>query len=79
MLNTLTNYFKNDVYSILISSNKIYINNYHKIVNININEVLIDVKDKRINIFGEHFVLKKLDKLELLITGNVTRIEINER
>lgn len=79
MLNTLTNYFKNDVYSILISSNKIYINNYHKIVNININEVLIDVKDKRINIFGEHFVLKKLDKLELLITGHVTRIEINER
>ena len=79
MLNTLTNYFKNDVYSLLISSNKIYINNYHKIVNININEVLIDVKDKRINIFGEHFVLKKLDKLELLITGNVTRIEINER
>ncbi len=79
MLNTLTNYFKNDVYSLLISSNKIYINNYHKIVNINVNEVSIDVKDKRINIFGEHFILKKLDKLELLITGNVTRIEINER
>ena len=79
MLNTFTNYFKNENYSILIANNKLYINNYNKIINIKSNEIIIDVKDKRLFIFGKDFILKKMDKLELYITGSVTRVEINER
>ena len=79
MLNTFTNYFKNENYSLLIASNKLYINNYNKIINIKSNEIIIDVKDERLFIFGKDFILKKMDKLELYITGSVTRVEINER
>ena len=79
MLNTFANYFKNENYSLLIASNKLYINNYNKIINIKSNEIIIDVKHKRLFIFGKDFILKKMDKLELYITGSVTRVEINER
>lgn len=79
MLNTFTNYFKNENYSLLITNNKLYINNYNKIINIKSNEIIIDVKDKRLFIFGKGFILKKMDKIELYITGSITRVEINER
>ena len=79
MLNTFTNYFKNENYSLLITNNKLYINNYNKIINIKSNEIIIDVKDKRLFIFGKDFILKKMDKIELYITGSITRVEINER
>ena len=79
MLNTFTNYFKNENYSLLITNNKLYINNYNKIINIKSNEIIIDVKDKRLFIFGKDFTLKKMDKIELYITGSITRVEINER
>ena len=79
MLNTFTNYFKNENYSLLIASNKLYINNYNKIINIKSNEIIIDVKDKRLFIFGKDFILKKMYKIELYITGSITRVEINER
>ena len=79
MLNTLTNYFKNENYSILLSNNKLYINNYNKIINIKTNEIIIDVNNKRIYIFGKDFILKKMDKIELYITGEITKVEIKER
>lgn len=79
MLNTLTNYFKNEKYALLLSNGKLYINNYNKIINITNTEIIIDVKDKRIFIFGKDFLLKKMDKLELYITGSIDKVEINDR
>ena len=79
MLNTLTNYFKNEKYALLLSNGKLYINNYNKIINITNTEIIIDVKDKRIFIFGKYFLLKKMDKLELYIIGSIDKVEINDR
>lgn len=79
MLNTLTNYFKCDTYSLIVSNNKLYINNYIKIISVKSDEVIIDVKDKRIFILGRDFILKKMDKLELFIVGIIHKVEINER
>lgn len=79
MLNTLTNYFKNEKYALLLSNGKLHINNYNKIINITNTEIIIDVKDKRIFIFGKDFLLKKMDKLELYITGSIDKVEINDR
>ena len=79
MLNTLTNYFKNEKYALLLSNGKLYINNYNKIINITNTKIIIDVKDKRIFIFGKDFLLKKMDKLELYITGSIDKVEINDR
>ena len=79
MLNTLTNYFKNEKYALLLSNGKLYINNYNKIINITNTEIIIDVKDKRIFIFGKDFLLKKMDKHEHYITGSIDKVEINDR
>lgn len=78
MLNNISVFLRNEEYRISLLPNKIHIMNYKKIVDINDNEVIIKVADKVLRISGKNLRLVKLDKSELLLTGLVEGLKLNE-
>lgn len=78
MFNKLINYFKTDEYSLLIGKNKIYINNYEKIIDVNDKSIILKFSDKVYLIDGTDLVIKKLDKYEMYITGMIRKISVDE-
>lgn len=78
MFNNISDFLKNESYRISIIPTGIHILNYKNIIDISSNKVLISFKDKNIDIKGSNLRLIKLDKYELLISGNIERISLNE-
>lgn len=79
MIENLINFLKTDEFLIGVFSDKIHIFNYLRIIEIDINRINIQVKDKRIEIKGNNLLIKKLDKNEVLIIGNIKRVDIIDR
>ena len=64
-------------YEITIKNEKLYVKNYIKIMTVNKEKIIIKMKENIINIIGDNLLLVKMDKYDLLIIGNVKRIEFN--
>lgn len=78
MLNNLTTYLSNEEYRISILNNKVHILNYTSVIDITDSEALIKINKKLIKIKGSNFKLIGLDKKEILITGNVKKVTVDE-
>lgn len=78
MLDTLKTYLKNEEYRISLLNGKVHIMNYQSIIDITETEAFIKINNKIVKIYGNSFKLLKLDKKELLISGLVKRVEVNE-
>ena len=66
MLDRLYDYVSDNEFRFTVFENKFNVLNYISILSNN----------KKITIIGDNFVLNKLVKDELLVTGNITRIEV---
>jgi sporulation protein YqfC len=78
MIENLINYIKDDDYLIGIYSGMIHIFNYKRVVDIMPNEISIQLKNNKIIVYGENLIIKKLDKLEMLINGKIKRVDFVE-
>ena len=60
-------------------NNNLEITNYESIPLFNFEEIDIKYNNGMMIIYGENLVISKLEKDELLITGNINNIEIRKR
>jgi len=79
MFNKITNYFKNEDYSLCIKENKIYIDNYESLIDIDESNLSVLVKGKKIKIYGKNLIINKLVEKELLISGIIERVDLFDR
>ena len=76
MLDRLYDYVSDNEFRFTVFENKFNVLNYKRILSLEDNYISILRKNKKITIIGDNFVLNKLVKDELLVTGNITRIEV---
>jgi len=75
MLDIIKRYLKDEEYFISLYKNNIYFYKYNDILKFT--ETLISIKFDKfiINIFGDNLRIKKMEKKELLISGNIMNVE----
>lgn len=76
MFENLKNFIKDDDYLISLMERKIHCYNYISIKKITNNEIIIKFSNATLYLKGKDFILKKLDKNELLIEGIIINIEL---
>ncbi len=76
MIEGIRNYIKDDEFRFTIFSNKIDIVNYQKIVSLEDDKILFLGGNKKITIHGKNLILNKLLDEEVLIIGEVIKIEV---
>lgn len=76
MFANLKSYIKDENYLISFMNNCVHCYNYVKVENINEKEIKIQFKNKKLTLKGNDFILRKLDKKELLVSGEVVEIEL---
>lgn len=71
--------FKNFLYDlenfITIYENNLHVFNYEKLEKLSDNEIIIRLDTKLIKIDGNNLKIKQMTKQELLINGNITKVE----
>lgn len=75
LVSSLKKFIKNDSYSINLSLNSIYINNYESIDTINDNLISIRFKDFKLNINGASFKVAQMIDKEILFNGYIESME----
>ena len=76
MLDRLSNYINDKEFRYTVYENKIHFINYKKIISIEDNLITITAHNKKIIILGNNLKLKKLLEEEMLVTGNIEKIEV---
>lgn len=79
MLNNLSSYLSSNEYRISVLPSGVHILNYKSIVDITSELVIIKVGNKISKIKGKDMKAVKLDKKELLISGTILGVTINEK
>lgn len=79
MLNNLSSYLSSNEYRISVLPSGVHILNYKSIVDITSELVIIKVSNKISKIKGKDMKAVKLDKKELLISGTILGVTINEK
>lgn len=77
LFNNIRNFINENEFKIIIDNNYIDIINFSKIINITDNLVKIK-QNKIINIYGKNLRVSKMLDDELLIMGNINKIEIEQ-
>ena len=75
MLEILKNYLRGEEYYIILYSNFIYIYNYKEIIKFTDNFISLKLENMKVNIFGNDLLITKLESRELLIKGNILKVE----
>ena len=75
MLETLKNYLRNEEYYIILYSNYLYIYNYQEIVLFSNSIIKVKIKDFILEVIGNNLLITKMEKKELLIKGNILKLE----
>lgn len=68
-------YIIDDNFKLTLTEKYIYIYNYGKILSISDTLVTIIYKNKEIKIYGSSILINKLDKKEMIVTGNFKKVE----
>ncbi len=76
MLDRLYEYVNDNQFRFTVYDNKFNVVNFKRILSLEDDYVSVLSKNKKITITGSNFVLNKLVEDELLITGNITKIEV---
>lgn len=77
MLDRISNFIDNNEFKFTVYEDKIHFLNFKRIISLEDNFISIISNNKRISITGKNFSLKKILKDEMLITGIITKIEVN--
>ena len=75
MLEIFKSYLKNDDYYVILYSNYIYIYKYNDIVSFNDKLIIIRLNNLLLNIIGTNMLITKMENKELLIKGNIEKLE----
>ena len=74
-------YFKNYLYDlnnfISIYENNLHVYNYEKLTKLSSDEINLIINDKKVLITGTNLKIKQMTKQELLINGNILKVEFN--
>jgi len=74
-MNRLNNYLNDLEYKIIYKENALNIVNYSEILDFTREKITIKYQDKILNIKGDNLVISKMENQELLIIGNITKLE----
>ena len=77
MLNKISEYLNDNTFKLTLYEDKIHIINYQRIITLENNYVKVSTKNKKILILGDNLNLKKIVDNELLISGNISKIEVS--
>lgn len=78
MLNEVKNYLFDKDYKIIILKDKINIVNYQKIITLEEKKIVVDLYNERVIIKGNNLKLVKMIDEELLISGNLKTLEVED-
>ena len=78
IMDRIDNYLYDREYRIIIKENYVNIINYDEIVDFNLNKISVKYKNKKITVEGINLAINKMVEDEVLITGNITNISINQ-
>lgn len=78
MLKSLTNYIKNNDFSLNLYDKNIYINNFIDILVLESDKVVISIPNGKIIIKGSNILINKLLDKEILLSGCFSYIELGE-
>ena len=76
MLDKINNYINDTEFRFTVYENKINIVNYTGIISLEGNYISIKSINKKIIITGDSLILNKLLDREMLISGNISKIEV---
>lgn len=76
MQNFIKDYIKSNEFRVILLNDRINIINYDEILEINEKEIVVKTNDKKVIIIGVNLVLSKLLEDEILITGKLSKIEV---
>ena len=75
-------YIKSYIYdnelNIILSKNKVNIQNYDNIFNFDSNKIVIVKNNEKVSIYGEDLYVSKLLDNEVLIKGKILKIELGD-
>ncbi len=75
IMQELRNYVLEEEFRIIYSNRKLNITNYISIPIFESNEIHIKYSDGKIIIYGKNLTISKLSKDEVLITGDINKLE----
>jgi len=75
MLDIIKHYLKDEDYFISLYKNNIYFYKYIDILKFTENLISVKFDKFIINVSGDNLCIKKMEKYELLISGNIMKVE----
>lgn len=75
MLEIFKNYLRGEEYYIILYSNYVYIFNYKEIKKFTDKYISLELDKMKVNICGNDLLITKMEKKELLIKGNILKVE----
>lgn len=75
MFEIFKSYLKKEDYYIILYSNYIYVYRYIDIIKFTDKYISLKLNNMILNIYGINLLIKKMEKEELLIKGNITKLE----
>ena len=75
MLEIFKNYLNKEEYYVVLYSNYIYIYKYLDIIKFTDKFISLKLNKLTINIYGTNMLITKMEKNELLIKGNILKLE----
>lgn len=75
MLEIFKNYLKKEKYYIILYSNYVYVYRYVDIIKFTDKYISLKLENMILNIYGIDLLIVKLEKEELLIKGNINKLE----
>ena len=75
MLEIFKSYLRNEEYYIIMYSNYVYVYNYKEIVKFTDKYISLELDNMRVFISGYDLLITKMEKGELLIKGNILKVE----
>ena len=76
MITKIINYIKDSDLKIVYCNNMVNVINYHKIIEVKDNLVILEYNSKFIYIRGNDLKLNKLLDQEILVSGTISKIEL---
>ena len=78
MLEKISNYVNDKEFRITLYNDKIHIINYKQIISLEDSYISILSNNKKVSITGTNLILNKLVDNEMLIKGNISKIEVKD-
>ena len=75
MFEIFKNYLKKEKYYIILYSNYVYVYRYVDIIKFTDKYISLKLENMILNIYGIDLLIVKLEKEELLINGNINKLE----